>query len=204
MTEIDWPAGWERTAADERKRTSRFDKSLRQSVDELAVELERVGVDDWRLSTGARHQKRNPRYPYANANPDDPGAVVQWSMNGEQYAVACDTYTDLRDNVRTLYYYVREKRKMESRSVRTGENEFSNLRLPSGEEATGTLAGEPTPCELLGVSPDADADEVESAFRERVKTAHPDGGGSGDEYRRLQEAREAMTGGAGRSLGCRS
>lgn len=73
---IDWPPAWDRTPSRERTRNNRFQARLRESIDDLVAELERVGVDDWRLSTGAEHQKRNPKYPYANASPDDPGAVI--------------------------------------------------------------------------------------------------------------------------------
>lgn len=42
--------------------------------------------------------------------------------------------------------------------------------------------------DFLGVSRDADADEVQSAYREQVKELHPDQGGSEAEFKRLQEA----------------
>lgn len=42
--------------------------------------------------------------------------------------------------------------------------------------------------EFLGLSRDADADEVQSAYREQVKDLHPDQGGSEEEFKRLQEA----------------
>lgn len=187
--QIDWPTGFERTPAEERTRNNRYEATLRQSIDDLGNELARVGVDDWRLSTDAQHQKQNPNLPYANANPDDPGAVVRWAMDSEQYAVACDAYSRLRDNVRTLYLYIREKRKMEQRPVETGESEFANARLPPADDP---VVGEQPPHEVLGVAPDASEREIQRAYRERVKDAHPDRGGSEAAFRRIQEAREAM------------
>jgi hypothetical protein len=196
MTEIDWPAEFERTPAGERTRNNRFDTSLRQSIDDLADELERVGVDDWRLSTGAEHQKQNPRYPYANASPDDPGAVVRWSMDGEQYAVACDAYSRLRDNVRTLFLYIREKRKMEDRPVMTGESEFANARLPPGDgETDAVVAGSASrqkPHEVLGVAPDAADTVVKAAARAMKADTHPDNGGSTEAFQRVVKAEEEM------------
>jgi len=191
MTALDWPTGFERTTPSERTRNNRYEASLRASIDDLEAELERLDVDHWRLSTAARHQKRNPKYPYADASPDDPSTVVRWTMDGEQYAVACDRYSRLRDNVRTLYLYVREKRKMEQRPVVTGESEFANARLPSGDESEAVVAQE-TPHEVLGVSPDAAPEEVREAFRKEVQTAHPDHGGSEAEFCRVKEAREAL------------
>ena len=193
MSELDWPTGFERTDATNRARNNRYEATLRQSIDDLEAELERLDVDHWRLSTAARHQKRNPKYPYADANPDDPSAVVRWTMGGDQYAVACDAYTRLRDNVRTLYLYLREKRKMEQRPVETGESEFANARLPpaEGDEAGAVVAQEP-PHEILGVDRDADETEIREAFRQKAQVAHPDHGGSEAEFRRVKDAREAM------------
>ncbi len=194
MTEgLDWPSGWDRTPHGERERNNRFDTGLRQSIDDLVDELERVGVDDWRLSTDAQHQKQNPRYPYANASPDDPGAVVRWTMDGDQYAAACDAYTRLRDNVRSLYLYIREKRKMNQRPVETGESEFANARLPPGDESDDVVVvTSRPPQDVLGVGPNADAEEVREAYRERVKEVHPDRGGSEDEFRQVKNAKETM------------
>jgi hypothetical protein len=195
MQKIDWPPQFDRTDPRERSRNNRFEKTLRQSIDDLEAELGRVGVDDWRLSTGAEHQKQNPKYPYADASPDDPGAVVRWSMDGEQYAVACDAYSRLRDNIRTLYLYIREKRKMEDRPVETGESEFANARLPPGDEENDVVvAGSASkqPHDVLDVAFDAPAEVVKAAYRSKVKDAHPDQGGTNAEMKRLQEAKEAM------------
>ncbi|SDL09935.1 DnaJ domain-containing protein [Natronorubrum texcoconense] len=188
---MNWPHQFPRTKPENREPNNRFDTSLRQSIDDLEAELERVGADDWRLETTADHQKRNPNYPYADANPDEPSAVVRWSMDGEQYAAACDAYTRLRDNIRSLYLYNREKRKMESRPVTTGESEFANARLPPADDPVVAEADEP-PHVTLGVSPDATPDEIRQAYRREAKTAHPDKGGSEAAFRRVKRAYEAL------------
>lgn len=46
--------------------------------------------------------------------------------------------------------------------------------------------------QLLGVRLGARADEVDRAFRVKVRAAHPDVGGSAAEFRRLVEARETL------------
>ncbi|WP_231183094.1 J domain-containing protein [Haladaptatus sp. DYF46] len=194
MTGLDWPATLKRTDPAERTRNNRYAASLRDSIDDLETELGRVGVDDWRLSTAAQHQKRNPRYPYANASPTDPGAVVRWTMEGDQYAVACDAYSRLRDNVRTLYLYLREKRKMEQRPVETGESEFANARLPPADEGAtqGAVVARQPPHVLLDVAPDAPANVVKAAARQKLKEHHPDRGGDREMFKRVQDAKEAM------------
>lgn len=47
--------------------------------------------------------------------------------------------------------------------------------------------------ELLEVPRDAPSSQIEQAFKQRVKQAHPDQGGSKEEMQRLQKARETLT-----------
>ncbi|WP_345783462.1 ferredoxin Fer [Halomontanus rarus] len=56
-----------------------------------------------------------------------------------------------------------------------------------------------SPFDILQIDADADAAEIESAYRRRVKEAHPDHGGSAAEFRRVQAAYEELTSGARRS-----
>jgi len=123
--------------------------------------------------------------------------VLRWSMDGEQYAVACDAYTRLRDNVRTVGHYLNEKRKMENRPVATGESEFANARLPPGEQDDVVVADagdDREPHEILGVAPDASNAVVKGAYRELLKERHPDHGGSQSEFQKLRAAKDAMLG----------
>jgi len=48
-----------------------------------------------------------------------------------------------------------------------------------------------SPYEVLGVSPDADEETLNQAYRERVKEAHPDQGGTVEAFMRVQAAYEA-------------
>ncbi|SNZ18222.1 hypothetical protein SAMN06269185_3299 [Natronoarchaeum philippinense] len=188
---IDWPADFARTPTGERERNRKYDVTLAQALDDLEAELDRLGVDDWRLSTAAQQRQRDQR-PYSRANPDDPGVVVRWSMDGNQYAVACDRYTKLRDNVRTVGLYIHEKRKMEQRPVETGESEFANARLPPADDEDVIEATEP-PHEILGVAPDAPDEVVRAVARRLSADLHPDtGDGDVEKYKRVQEAKEAM------------
>ena len=193
--EIDWVDGLERTLARERERTSKFSVTFHDALLEIAIELEdRVGADDWRVSTAAPHRKSDGR-PHADATPDDPAVVIRWSKDGQQYAVAADHYADWRDNCRAIGLYIREKRKMSNRPVTTGQDEFATARLPSGDDAVVAGPGDRSAHEVLGVDPDADPETVRAAYREQIKESHPDGGGTSAEARELNEAKEAMLNG---------
>jgi hypothetical protein len=166
--------------------------SLSDAFDDLEKELERIGADRYRYEFDAQQRKTDQR-PYARANPDDPGFVLRWRMDDADYAVACDTHTRLRDNVRQAGLYLREKRRMENRPVATGESEFANARLPPADGDTdAVVAGEPPAHTILGVDRDASPEKIRAAYRERVKETHPDQGGDEAEYQRVQEAREEL------------
>jgi ferredoxin len=49
-----------------------------------------------------------------------------------------------------------------------------------------------SPYDVLLVAPDAGEEEVERAYRERVKEAHPDQGGSVEQFRAVREAYEKL------------
>jgi hypothetical protein len=189
VTRVEWPADFERTPDRGREKNHRFDVSLSQAFDELEAELDRLDVDDYRYSFDAQARQTDGR-PYSRANPDDPAFVLRWSMDGQQFAVACDHWASLRDNVRSVGLYVREKRKMENRPVTTGESEFANARLPSADE--GTVTGEPPAHVVLDISPEASDDEIRAAYRERLKDVHPDVGGDPEQFKRVQRAKERL------------
>ncbi len=52
-----------------------------------------------------------------------------------------------------------------------------------------------SPADVLLVDPDADDEEIERAYRERVKEAHPDQGGSVEEFQAVRAAYERLLAG---------
>lgn len=171
---LDWPTGWERTPERERTKAQKFKASLGSTTKSLEGELDRMDVDEWRVSIGNQHTKSNGM-PRHNANPDDPGFVLRWSKDSEQFAVACDSYSRLRDNVRAVYLWVHETRMRGQRPVKTGSAEFAAARLPSGDD-DAVIAADPPAHEVLGVARDAPDTVVKGAARELTKAHHPDHG----------------------------
>lgn len=191
---LDWPRHISRTPDEERNDCHKFETALLDAVKDIKQTMEKMEVDAYRLLTNTDHRKDRPNVPYANApEPDDPGAVVQWTRNEQQYAIACDHWTDLRSNVREIGLYVEEKRMMDQRPVSTGEEEFANAQLPPENENASVVASqdgdEIDPYAVLGVREDASDGVIEKAARERLKETHPDSGGEAEEYARVKKAR---------------
>lgn len=188
---IDWPAGWERTPAGERTAARKFQATLASTTAALETELDRLDPEQWRVSTasGGAHTKATG-LPKHSANPEDPGMVVRWRNDGEQFAVACDAYTRLQDNARAVYLWVHETRMRGQRPVRTGDSQFAAARLPSPDEEPAVT--EAPPHDVLGVAPDAPPGVVRAAARAQIKETHPDQGGTREELARVQRAKAAM------------
>ena len=191
MSEIDWPAGFDRTPAADRERNRSFEATIADTTSDLATELDRMNVDEWRASTasGGAYTKSNG-LPKHNANPDDPGFVLYWKIDGQQHAIACDDSPRLRDNMRYCYKWINETRMRSNRPVETGESEFATARLPSGNE--DTVAADPPAHVVLGVNRDASPAEVEAAYRETAREVHPDAGGSDEAFKRAKRAKDEL------------
>lgn len=179
-TLLNWPEEFDRTPEHRRESTSKFSVGYQRTRKELRREFDRMGVDSWRLDDV---QSR-----------DEPGIVVRWEQDGVQYAVACDQYTSKKDNIREIYLWINETRMRSDRPVETGQDDFAAAKLPpGGETGTGeTIVADEPPHEILGVDPDATVNEIRTAYREKLKHAHPDSGGSGEELQRLREAKDRM------------
>jgi len=195
MSRLDWPAGFERTPESERERNRSFEATLGSTTSEIATEMDRMDVEAWRGEIANTHTKSNG-LPLHNANPDDPGFVLRWTADGEQFAVACDASPKLRDNVRYVLKWVNETRMRSQRPVKTGDSEFAAARLPPGDERGGgavatSSAAEPA-YKVLGVTSDASEGEIRVAYRERLMEVHPDHGGSEEELSCVREAKEVM------------
>ncbi len=198
---IDWPDGFARTNAGDREKNRSYQATLGQTTQELVTEMDRLEPESWRASTtsGGAYTKSNG-LPKSKANPNDPGFVVYWTKDGEQFAVASDDSPRLRDNVRTVYLWIHETRLRGNRPVVTGESEFAAARLPPGDENADDVIVANGPvdldveaaADLLGVTPDAPDRVVTTAYQEKTKTAHPDGGGSSAEFQRVRKARDLL------------
>lgn len=193
MSRLGWPAGWDRTPESEREPNRSFEASLGTTTQDLATEMDRMDVDAWRGEIANSHTKSSG-LPLHNADPDDPGFVLRWTEDGEDFAVACDAYSRLRDNVRTVYLWIHETRMRSNRPVRTGDTEFAAARLPpaDGDDVAAASSSATPAHEVLGVQPDAPESVVEAALRQRKAETHPDTGGSREAFQEVIEAGEVI------------
>jgi hypothetical protein len=131
---------------------------------------------------------RRDGLPYANQRqPDDPGVAVYFNWRGKQMTFACDRWFKPEDNVRAIGKTVEALRGIErwgaSDMMERAFSAFEALPPPGG---TVTLS-----CwDVLGLQPGASKSDVTTAYRRQARTAHPDQGGTREEWDRLQAAYE--------------
>jgi len=191
---LDWPDEFERTS--ERKRSAYphgFNVSRNEAFDSILEELRKMDARNVRVETAAPHTAKNPHRPYSDRDPDDPGVVIYFERDGQQYAVPCDRWDNLRDNARAIALYLDAKRALDRYGVQTIRSEFDTQALPEPDE-DAVVADEP-PHEILDVAKDASEDVVKAAARRLSANVHPDKpDGDEEEFKRIQRAKSAMLG----------
>lgn len=199
---LSWPTGWPRTDRYKRQRASfarsqkAYDTNTQQTVyagkksltvfdaiKRLSGELGRLGAVNEILSTNV--ETRLDGLPRSNqSEPSDPGAAVYFKLKGKDIALACDKWSRVADNIAALAQHIDALRRIDRYGVGRLEQAFAGYAaLPSRGSTWRTT---------LGFAPDQSVSraQIDAAFRERSRTAHPDvQGGSHDAMASLSAAK---------------
>ncbi len=208
---LHWPVGWPRTKHYARH-DSRFGRNITfaRSLDDLNLELDRFSARNVVLSTDV--PVRIDGLPFTrHAQPNDPGAAVYFIRRDEPLVIACDSYLRTWENVRAIAKTVEAMRAISRHGAsQLLERAVSGFKqLGEGEVADDTPPPEPW-WEVFaigdaGIGVDqlktiiARPDHmmrgpllkmIEAIFREKIRDAHPDTGGTAEETARLAGAIE--------------
>lgn len=192
---IDWPAGYDRTDSGDRESyPGDLSVTRKQAFESIVDELEHWGKTDVQIDSASQHYADWPNIPHQHDKPDDVGVVAYYrdpeGRADEQSAIACDQWSSQRENARAISLWVRRIRLANRCGVETARDIDEVAQLPPADGEA--IAAPVPPHEVLDVAPDATAAEIREAYREKVVHAHPDQGGSDEEFYRLEKAREAM------------
>lgn len=184
---LNWPDGIERTPTSERESGTKFSTAYQETRGDLKDELRRMGAEKYRV------QK-------VSGGNGDPGIVLRWKRDGQDYAVACDYYTSKTANLRCIYLWVNETRMREKRPASTAQDSFAAAKLPPGDgsgDSSATAVGKGSlskpPHEVLDVQAEAPEAVVKAVARKLKSKYHPDGDSPDKtEFIRVKRAEEAM------------
>lgn len=177
---LHWPQGWPRTPPGKRK-AAPFKVTPAQARDEMLRELELLGARSIQISSDQR-LNRDGSLSAQRYQLTDPGVAIYFQRKGVDVVLACDQYADLHDNIRAIGKTVEAMRGIE----RWGASDMLD-RAFTGFTA---LAAPEQWWQILGVSQTATDAEVYDAWRSKMRTAHPDHGGTDAEAARLNQARD--------------
>lgn len=176
---LSWPEGLPRT---ERKVSSQFRTTLSAALNNVRKSLEAFGRDS---SKAVSEISISSNVTLGNERPSDTGIAVWFTWDGQQRCIAVDRYPKAEDNLQAIHH-VLEARRTEMRHgglhvVRQTFKGFTALPAPSGRKSWR---------EVLGLAPGNLAlKDVDEAYRELAKKAHPDQGGSVEKMTELNRAR---------------
>lgn len=175
---LRWPPSWERTPFHVRSAGS-LGFTRQQAEQGLLVALGEMGARDvqltcndlWRDASGLVRQ------------PEDPG-VALWFVDahGDTYALACDSYMTVRDNIGALYQLCEQMRRSALMGASTAVAKmFMGLIIPDTAGDPARVDQVPTGAEaqwwhVFGyrMAEQATLDECERKYRAAVKKVHPD------------------------------
>lgn len=179
---LDWPDGWARTPALDRRRPV-FDNRLAPSRDALLREIRLMG--GWDAVITSNLPVRRDGLPYADGRVQggDVGVAIYWRQNASARVVervmACDRWDSVGGNMRALQKTIEALRGID----RWGSSSIVDRAF------AGFAALPPAPSDwraMLG-NP-ANRGDAQRAYRRLALEAHPDRGGSHEAMARLNEA----------------
>lgn len=196
---LTWPDGWPRTP-EHRRTSAKFGKrekhreynwqskkplSIADGVSRVTDELEKLGVKHGDMIISTNLQLRLDGLPRSGqGEPRDSGVAVYWVAKGKpQRVMAVDTYNRVADNLAAIAATLEAMRAIERHGgAQILDRAFTGFTaLPSSGPAWHVV---------LGVRPNATADEIRDAYRRKAMEKHPDTGGSHAAMAELNAARD--------------
>lgn len=192
---LQWPAARPRVTD---RRRAQFNKKVQgrhsyketkeltvaDAIDRLQNELDRLGAEDYILSTNLE-TKLNGLPRSGQAEPGDPGAALYFSLDGKPHCLPCDTYDRVADNIAAIGKHIEATRAIERYGVASLAEMFTEFQaLP----APGRQAARPWRA-VFGMPSDwsPTTTEVTARYRELAKERQHDH----DRLTELNLAREA-------------
>lgn len=191
---LQWPPGWKRTPYGLRK-YGRFkrdgrDMTVTDGVGRVRAELERLGVHDDDVIVSTNVRIRLDGFPRSGEpKPQDPGVCVYWQKSGKDpmRCMAVDRYTEVADNLAAIAATLEAMRAIE----RHGGAAILDRAFTGFAALPAPAAGQRDWWTVLELPRNANADQVQEAYRSLARLHHPDRPGGTDKVMaELNKARD--------------
>lgn len=179
---LSWPAGWQRTRNP--RRSAYGDRSLAAAREAVQREVRLFGGRDLIISSNL--ELRLDGLPRSNQRqPTDKGVAIYFKYKSNPVSFACDKWNSAEDNLWAISLTLGAIRQI----ARSGASEMLDRAFAgfAALPAPGETSGESW-WDVLGVSSQANLDEIKFAYRSRAREHHPDVGGDPAEFDRITKA----------------
>lgn len=155
------------------------EKTWPRTQTELGIEFDRWGISEWNTN-----YPKGSRSSGHDQSKDDRTVMLKYKKDGREITLVMGDQDRAVDNLRVLYLAINSIRLNEKRGInKIVESAYLQLSAPDQKR---------NPYEVLGITADADLDVAEAVYRTKIKSAHPDKGGSDKRFKELQEAIEEL------------
>ena len=154
-------------------------KTWHETMQELEGEMRRWGITQWETN-----YPKGVRSEALSQKEEDRTVKLTYHKNGKTVTLVMGKQNRAVDNLRVLYLAVEAMRLNERRGI-SDVLESAYLQLAAPTQAID-------PYELLEIRPDASLEVAEAAYKAKVRTVHPDKGGSELLMKRLNQAIEEI------------
>jgi hypothetical protein len=191
-----WPNNVPRVAPHSRGCPNFQISSVASAVQLVLAEINRLNNRRWDYKDASVVVSTNVRptlagLPASNqAEPADTGVAIyftlRFAVNGRQFerptVLTCDKWRKTADNIKAIAKDIEAQRARQRWGCTSIEQAFQGYR------AIPEKCGGPSWWALLAIPSTATKEQIKDRFRELAKTAHPDKGGSPDQWNVLQQA----------------
>jgi hypothetical protein len=182
---LHWPENWPRT---QRPGKSQFKTTLPGAIKNVQNSLQLFAKDSEKRVEGLMV---SCNVSLMDSNPKDAGVAVYFTWDGISTCIAVDRYQRIEENLQAIHHVIEaERTKLRHGGLNLVRAAFRGYAaLPPPRSASKRPAHE-----VLGVRPGATPEEIDAAYRQKAKAAHPDNGGSAAAMQELNDARAALKG----------
>jgi len=185
---LHWPLGRKKTDKYQRVHSA-FKTTLARARDGVLKQLGMMWAKDIVISSNINTYNRGGQeimYADQTKAKDEPGVAVYFTWKKKQYALSCDKYNTVMDNLQAIMKTLEAIRGIE----RWGTGDMMEAAFDGFKSLPEPKAEVTSWCEILGVEPCATAEQIKDAYRKKVMEVHPDRGGSSDMFNRVKVAYE--------------
>ena len=184
---LSWPRGKPRTPWQKQRRGV-----FKRDGKPLTMTGARERVTDELRKLGARYVVISSNVPVrldglpraGQRKPDDPGVCAYFQLDGKPYAMACDTFDQVEQNLAAIAGHIDATRTITRYGVASAAETlqaFQALPAPGGRHWST----------VLNLPRDAKPDDVKAAHRRLLIDNHPDRGGNESAMAEINAARDA-------------